>query len=55
MKVVSEAQLEILPDPEALARRVADWLLEISTARDDVQPRRCRVEERPAGFGGTAL
>jgi 6-phosphogluconolactonase len=36
MKVVSEAQFEILADPEALARRVADWLLEISTARDDV-------------------
>jgi 6-phosphogluconolactonase len=33
---VSEAKLEILADPEALARRVADWLLEISTARNDV-------------------
>jgi 6-phosphogluconolactonase len=36
MKVGSEARLEILADPEALARRVADWLLEISTARDGV-------------------
>jgi hypothetical protein len=26
MKVGSEPQLEILADPEALARRVADWL-----------------------------
>jgi 6-phosphogluconolactonase len=36
MNVESQAQLEILADPEALARRVADWLLEISTAHDDV-------------------
>jgi 6-phosphogluconolactonase len=33
MTVGSQAQLEILADPEALARRVADWLLAISTAR----------------------
>jgi 6-phosphogluconolactonase len=33
MKIGSQAQLEILADPEALARRVADWLLAISTAR----------------------
>ena len=31
--VGSRAELEILADPEALARRVADWLLAISTAR----------------------
>jgi 6-phosphogluconolactonase len=36
MKVGSQAQLEILADPEALARRVADWLLDISTARANV-------------------
>jgi 6-phosphogluconolactonase len=33
MQVGSQVQLEILADPEALARRVADWLLAISTAR----------------------
>jgi 6-phosphogluconolactonase len=32
----SQAQLETLADPEALARRVADWLLEMSTARAGV-------------------
>jgi 6-phosphogluconolactonase len=32
MKVRSEAKLEILADPEALARRVADWLCAILTA-----------------------
>jgi 6-phosphogluconolactonase len=36
MKAGSEAKLEILADPEALARRVADWLSEISTQRDGV-------------------
>ncbi len=36
MKVGSQAQLEILADPEALARRVADWLLAISMARGSV-------------------
>jgi 6-phosphogluconolactonase len=36
MKIGSQAQLEILADPEALARRVADWLLAISTACDGV-------------------
>jgi 6-phosphogluconolactonase len=36
MKVGSRAQWEILADTEALARRVADWLLEISTARGGV-------------------
>jgi 6-phosphogluconolactonase len=36
MKVASQALLEILPDSEALARRVADWLLAISTARVSV-------------------
>ena len=36
MKVGSEPQLEILADPEALARRVADWLLAMSTARGGV-------------------
>ena len=34
MTVLSEASLEILADPEALARRVADWLLAMATARD---------------------
>jgi 6-phosphogluconolactonase len=32
----SGAQLEILADAEALARRVADWLLAISTAREGI-------------------
>ena len=32
----SEANLEILADPEALARRVADWLLAAATAKDGV-------------------
>src|SRR6266481_2534642 len=36
MKVESQAQLEILADPEALARRVADWLLAISMTRVSV-------------------
>jgi 6-phosphogluconolactonase len=36
MKVGSRAQLEILADPEALARRVGDWLLAISIARGSV-------------------
>lgn len=30
----SEAKLEILADPAALARRVADWMLELATAKD---------------------
>ncbi|HEV7909864.1 MAG TPA: 6-phosphogluconolactonase [Methylocella sp.] len=30
----SEAKLEILVDPEALARRVADWLLAAATVKD---------------------
>jgi 6-phosphogluconolactonase len=29
----SEAKLEILADPESLSRRVADWMLEVATAR----------------------
>ncbi len=32
---VSEAKLEILADPLALARRVADWLLELATTKSD--------------------
>jgi 6-phosphogluconolactonase len=36
MTVESQAQLEVLADPEALARRVADWLLAVSTARGSV-------------------
>jgi 6-phosphogluconolactonase len=36
MKVGSRAQLEILADPEALARRVAEWLLAISMAHGSV-------------------
>jgi 6-phosphogluconolactonase len=30
-----ETTLEILADPEALARRVADWLLALATAKDE--------------------
>ena len=30
----SETKLEILADPEALARRVADWMLAVATAKD---------------------
>jgi len=33
---VREARLEVLADPEALARRVADWLLELATSSDGV-------------------
>jgi 6-phosphogluconolactonase len=36
MNVESEAKLEILADAEALARRVANWLVELSTERDGV-------------------
>jgi hypothetical protein len=32
----SEAKQEILADPEALARQVADWLLAAATAKDGV-------------------
>lgn len=32
----SGAKLEILADPEALARRVADWIFEAATAKDGV-------------------
>ena len=32
----SEARLEILADPEAMSRRVADWLLEVATTKDGV-------------------
>jgi 6-phosphogluconolactonase len=32
----SEARLEILPDAEFLARRVADWMLEVAAAKDGV-------------------
>ncbi len=31
---VSRHRLEILPDPETLAQRVADWLLDAATSRD---------------------
>ena len=34
MTSASEAKLEILADPAALARRVADWILELATAND---------------------
>ncbi len=34
MTNLSEARVEILADPEALARRVADWLLAMATAKD---------------------
>ena len=36
MTSLSEAKQEILADPEALARRVADWLLAAATAKDGV-------------------
>jgi 6-phosphogluconolactonase len=36
MQVGSQAELEILADREALARRVADWLLAMSTAHANV-------------------
>jgi 6-phosphogluconolactonase len=36
MTRASEAKLEILADPDALARRVANWLLAAATAKDDV-------------------
>jgi 6-phosphogluconolactonase len=32
----SEARLEILSDAESLARRVADWMLEVATTKDGV-------------------
>jgi 6-phosphogluconolactonase len=32
----SGAKLEILADPEALSRRVANWILELATAKDGV-------------------
>ncbi len=36
MTTPSQARLEILADPETLSRRVADWLLELATAKDGV-------------------
>src|SRR6185437_654491 len=30
----SEARLEMLADPEALSRRVADWMLEVAMVKD---------------------
>ena len=35
MITAAQAQLEILSNSEALARRVADWLLAAATAKDD--------------------
>jgi 6-phosphogluconolactonase len=32
----SEARLEVLADPEALSRRIADWMLEIAATTDGV-------------------
>jgi 6-phosphogluconolactonase len=32
----SEAKLEILANPEAMSRRVADWVLELATAKEGV-------------------
>jgi 6-phosphogluconolactonase len=32
----SEAKLEILADPEAMSRRVANWVLELATAKEGV-------------------
>lgn len=34
MTNLSEAKLEILANPEALSRRIADWTLELATAKD---------------------
>jgi 6-phosphogluconolactonase len=36
MTGLSEVKQEILADPEALSRRVADWLLELATAKEGV-------------------
>ena len=36
MTSLSEDKQEILAHPEALARRVADWLLAAATAKDGV-------------------
>lgn len=36
MTAPSEVKLEILADPEALSRRVADWLLALATAKEGV-------------------
>ena len=36
MTVLSAAKLEIFADPDALARRVADWLFEMAIAKDGV-------------------
>ena len=36
MTRISEAKLVILPDPDALSRRVADWLLELATAKSGI-------------------
>ncbi|QEX16221.1 6-phosphogluconolactonase [Hypericibacter terrae] len=35
MTGISDAKLEVLPDPDALARRVAAWLLAAATAKQD--------------------
>ena len=32
----AEAKLEILSDPEALSRRVAEWMFELTTAKDGI-------------------
>ncbi len=34
MTAAFETRREVLPDPDALARRVADWLLDLATAKD---------------------
>lgn len=34
MTDLSDAKLEVLANPEALARRVADWLLAAAMAKD---------------------
>ena len=46
----SEAKLEILADPEALARRVADWLLAAATATDGVFAVALAVARHRDGF-----
>jgi 6-phosphogluconolactonase len=46
----SEAKQEILADPEALARGVADWLLAAATAKDGVFAVALAVARHRDGF-----
>jgi 6-phosphogluconolactonase len=36
MTTLSDVRLEMLADPEALSRRVADWMLKVATAKEGV-------------------